>query len=469
MNDRLPFLNENVPLPHHVAKYEGGVSFRFAMIQDVIHERFSKHSQAYYQARNDLTRQKLANATHDDTTRFPLYDDLGAGLDRLGRSDDAVSVIRAKLAAQMTKGLKDRDLYTSYANLGTFLIHGNFKKASSGDLDAKSRMREGIEFIRKSVEVNPQAHFGREQWQAAIAEFLLATIDRPDLLKTYDCLGNRLGLDIPDILDRETNWVNMPYGRAFDPAFSQGKVDAEVPGFFVEGIDVGAASQWKSLNSIRNHITKIGAETGWENVPVPSHRTPVAFDEPMLGIIGMWRQGGGANPHFALAIGETMLRVGQRYLAWSAFERAGRLASRYSSDQKLQDFLVEHCRKRQSDLEASFRFKPNARPNLRAQSDTEIEYGTNYQKEYQAFETQALRGMSINDPHFYEAFPRKGEDIASKSGPEEIYSRLPREKYAKYGAEQRHALSVFGAGVGALCCVGLLTVKKAKRSLSSTI
>ena len=39
-----------------------------------------------------------------------------------------------------------------------------------------------------------------------------------------------------------------------------------------------------------------------------SHFVPVAFDEPTLGIIGMWRLCGGAHPYFALALGETMLR-----------------------------------------------------------------------------------------------------------------------------------------------------------------
>jgi hypothetical protein len=31
------------PLPHHVPQYAGGLSFRFAMIHDVLHERFEKH------------------------------------------------------------------------------------------------------------------------------------------------------------------------------------------------------------------------------------------------------------------------------------------------------------------------------------------------------------------------------------------------------------------------------------------
>ena len=40
-----PFLVERTPLPHHVPQYRGGLSLRFAMVQDVIHERFPKHGQ----------------------------------------------------------------------------------------------------------------------------------------------------------------------------------------------------------------------------------------------------------------------------------------------------------------------------------------------------------------------------------------------------------------------------------------
>ena len=69
---------------------------------------------------------------------------------------------------------------------------------------------------------------------------------------------------------------------------------------------------------------------------VPSHRMPTSFDEPCLGIVGMWRQGGGANPHFALALAETMLRVGQRYVAWTAYERASRLAERFWPDDAMR-------------------------------------------------------------------------------------------------------------------------------------
>ena len=44
---RLPEQHEihDYPLPQHIPKYEGGVSLRFAMVHDVIHERFPRHGE----------------------------------------------------------------------------------------------------------------------------------------------------------------------------------------------------------------------------------------------------------------------------------------------------------------------------------------------------------------------------------------------------------------------------------------
>ncbi|WP_165246560.1 hypothetical protein [Paludisphaera soli] len=436
-----PFLARMVLPPHHAPKYEGGVAFRFAMAHDVIHERFAKHGPAYYRERDRLVRAKLAGLPADDPSAFDLTDDLGVGLDRLGRSDEAVEVMRAKLARQEAKGLQGRDLYTSYANLGTFLIHGAFKAAAAGDAPARERFREGVGFIRKSVEVNPEAHFGREQWQAAIAEFLLAAMDDPSLLKAYDCLGNRLDRPTGEVLDRETNQLDTGYGRPYDLAFSKGEVPPRSP-------------------SIRDHITKVGAEAGWQEVPVPSHRVPVAFDEPTLGIIGMWRQGGGANPHFALALGETMLRVGQRSIAWTAYERAYRLADRYSADPAIQEFLREHCRKRQAQIVESLASEPARVASLLPQFEAELAYGEGYQKDYQAFEAAKIAaGASIDDETFFDDFPRASEKIASRSGSEERFAQVDRADMNAYIASDIQAKALFGAGLAALAMAAFLRVK----------
>src|SRR3954470_15102969 len=80
-----PFLAEHVLLPHHVPKYAGGVSLRFAMVHDVIHERYPRATSARYRERERLLREKLATLAADDPAEFPLADDLAGSLDRLGR------------------------------------------------------------------------------------------------------------------------------------------------------------------------------------------------------------------------------------------------------------------------------------------------------------------------------------------------------------------------------------------------
>jgi hypothetical protein len=60
----------------------------------------------------------------------------------------------------------------------------------------------------------------------------------------------------------------------------------------------------------REDRTRVGRVAEWQSILRTGAGRPLAFDEPTLGIIGMCRLGGGANPHFALALAETMLRVG---------------------------------------------------------------------------------------------------------------------------------------------------------------
>src|SRR5262249_8946433 len=141
------------PLPHHIPKYPGGVSLRFAMVHDVIHERFARHGQAYYEERNRRVRQELDRRKGEQSLqRMPsadylaLFEDRGAGLDYVGRHGEAVTVLRDKLKLQKAHGFRGRQLYTTYANLGTFLIHGNFHRAMTGNQAGKNRLREGLWF-----------------------------------------------------------------------------------------------------------------------------------------------------------------------------------------------------------------------------------------------------------------------------------------------------------------------------------
>ena len=115
------------PLPHHIPKYPGNLTLRFAMGHDVIHERFPRHGPAYYRARNQSVKEALktlnpAKKGAAADQYFRLLDDLGVGLEFLGQHQEAVDLMRQKLVDQRALGYTDKELYSTYANLGTFLI-----------------------------------------------------------------------------------------------------------------------------------------------------------------------------------------------------------------------------------------------------------------------------------------------------------------------------------------------------------
>jgi hypothetical protein len=160
----------------------------------------------------------------------------------------------------------------------------------------------------------------------------------------------------------------------------------------------------------RNLITRVGAEAGWSDVDT-SQPIPSPFDEPTLGIIGMWRLGSGANPYFALALGEIMLRVGQRYIAWTAFERAALMAGGIWPDAKIQEGILAHCRRRQKGIEEQLPAREVV--ELRPRFEKELAFGQRYQKAYQGYEAATIaQGLSIDDPRFYDGF-----DFEARLGP----------------------------------------------------
>lgn len=428
------------PLPHHIPKYEGGVSLRFAMVHDVIHERFARHGKAYYTERNRRARlaiaeerRKQGSAGRPSPDYFAWCDDLGAGLDYLGEHDEAVRMLRAKLREQEALNYQGRDLYTTYANLGTFLIHGNFRKARDGDEAAKERLREGLAFIHKSIDVNPQAHFGREVWQAEVVEYMLAAMENPTILSKFDLIGDKL------TSYWDTEWLGSSYWpHNWDT--HQGRHAAAF---------LKAPYSKEKAASIRSSIACVGAEDGWKGVVRTSHQEPVPFDEPTLGIIGMWRLGGGANPHFALTLGEIMVRVGQRYIAWCAYERAVQMKDRFWPDAAIQEQFVTHCRARQAAIEKQLP-EPD-REQLRPRFEAELAYGQRYQREYQQYEADRIAaGVLIEDPHFYDDFHTQHAAIASPLGEADQYIAVSRVEEISLRIRTVLASMIFFTGLGAL-------------------
>jgi hypothetical protein len=421
-----------LPYPHHVPKSPGGVSLRFAMVQDVLTERYAHHGRAYYLARNRVAREDLARLPPGGPWDA-ASDDLAAGLDGLGDQEGAVRVMREKLASQTERGVADLGLYATYANLGTFLIHGNLRSAQAGDTAARDQLGEGLGFIQRAIAVNPDAHFGREQWQVAAIEFLIAASEKQELLRTFDLIGNRLDADIDP---RERRVFGIPSWTA--------------GGAHIYGSRFRQENALPRDETLVEYIQHVGAEYGWPANLIASNPKPVPFDEPVLGVVGMWREGGGPNSHFALCLGEVMLRVGQRYLAWTAFERATRLADDYWPGPELQQFLRDHCRKRQAMIEAQLSAEEVAQ--LRPQFDAELAYGQRYQQEYGEYEAEQIAaGRLLDDTHFYDDFHAGRPPIASPVGPEDelrVISEID-EWQSNWLPGPRAGYAVFGMGLGA--------------------
>lgn len=123
---------------------------QFPYVHELIAGQFLRHSDAYYQWRiEDRSAKPAAERTPAD------YDDLAVAYEKLGQHDRAIEVIQEKIASWPEEGR-----YESEANLGTFLIHAG-------------RYEEGLEHIERAIEINPEAHFGREVYQRLLVEYVM--------------------------------------------------------------------------------------------------------------------------------------------------------------------------------------------------------------------------------------------------------------------------------------------------------
>lgn len=136
---------------------------RFPEAQELIAGHFVRHSTAYYEWRiSDRTAKPVDQRTPID------FDDIAVAYDKLGQHDMAIETIRDKMARW-----PDQRRYESEANLGTFQIHA-------------ARFEEGLQHINRAIEINPDAHFGREIYQKLLVEYVIESRRRDDKLPLND-------------------------------------------------------------------------------------------------------------------------------------------------------------------------------------------------------------------------------------------------------------------------------------------
>ncbi len=404
---------ELLPAPWLVPKQAGGTALRLAMIHDVLHERFYLHGPAWFHHRHQQVERELA--TYDDGAKakdaryFTLLDDLAVDFDRLGKASEGIPILRRKLDLEQPLGADGKrpapeaKFYTTYANLGTLLAHHHLKGALAKDPDALAGLREGLAFIEQSVAVNPDAHFGRERWQVVTLRYLLRASENPKFLTTSDLMGVGWNASNPTPFRGGYPYAILEQFRD-DEAFRHRLVSGPR-----EPLDADL------IGSIRDSIPVVmTSDQEWMKQCGQDLRLPFTFDEPALAFVGIWTLGSGANPHFALALAHLMDGLGQRAIAWNAYERTSELAGKFWSDPAVQQELVTYCRDRQSVLE---RLMTVSADTLRKQHHAELAYGRAEQAAYQAYEAEQITaGKNPSDARFYDAFFQGRPPIASDPG-----------------------------------------------------
>jgi hypothetical protein len=466
-----------LPEPYLVPKQPGGLSLSLAMVHDVLHERYVRPGKAYYaeRARRLQTELPVAGEEPADNLAPTIagLNDLAVAQFYLGETVESLATLDRKqlLQSELDKawqrdkadqstdrsgaswvtGQADRlELYRTYANRGTFLILDALRAGLRENPAAQDELAKGTEIIREAVAMNGDSHFGREPWQLVILEFLQAVCREPELLLEFDMLGQRLDGEVlagraPHVTGWPERWQTLSLNENAWNSLLGSTADEK------EQLIRGEIRE--------NWITRVGAEPGWnENVP-SIHRQPIPFDEPTLAIVGMWMIGGGPNPHFALAIGGAMERIGELELAWQAYQRAELMAGHVWPVESIQRGFIEHCQRRREKLEAMLAAeKPNTeaseiRASLKRNFDEELARGQKYQEAYHAFESERVAGgHAPGSDDFYKPFYESSGQIASDSEGYDVVRIVRKDS----GLADQLSAMLLGAGVLALPAAILL-------------
>ena len=111
---------------------------QFPSTLELITGKFLRHTPEFYYWRIQQRTKQLTGTLADSL----LYDDLAVAYSKLGNDEKAIEIMMKQDSIAPNR-------YETYANLGTFYIHDG-------------KLRDGLIYISKAIEINPNAHFGRE-------------------------------------------------------------------------------------------------------------------------------------------------------------------------------------------------------------------------------------------------------------------------------------------------------------------
>lgn len=217
---------------------------------DLVTGRFHVHGARYYQVRVLDSTRRLKAAPDD----LAAYDDLAVAYERLKMRDKAVATMAAKLRA-LSRRPSPEHQYRYHANLGTFHAHqGDFAKA--------------LVELRKAVQLNPDAHFGREHFQIDLIRYVQACRANPALWGEQNFLS----------------WAGYKVGkRPFATFISKLSMTGKAP---------------------------------------PQGDKAKTLAETVEGVGGMIRYGGIEGPELFRSLGDVFNKERHLHLAWWSYQRA---------------------------------------------------------------------------------------------------------------------------------------------------
>jgi tetratricopeptide (TPR) repeat protein len=163
----------------------------FPGITEIITGRFDRFPPLYYEMRLQRVQAELL----DTPDALDLYDDAGVASDRIGLHDEAIKWMEKKRAILDDLASDGIDIseheYRYLANLGTFHIHRWLK--SGATRDDLSDVERSHELIKAAIELNPDAHFGRERYQLLAIQWILdgythvqSELQQPSIVEAMD-------------------------------------------------------------------------------------------------------------------------------------------------------------------------------------------------------------------------------------------------------------------------------------------
>jgi hypothetical protein len=424
-------------------KVPGGTALRLAMVHDVLHERYLRHGSAWYEQRARLARAVIAKGEPSEVgPSIPVLDamdDLAVALIMLHHEADAIGVMRDKMkllgeapaslptttsqdylstdldemAANHPLTALEHHRYSAHANLGTALVLEAFSEIGKNDSATSSELKEGLAETERAIVLNPIAHFGRENWQAITVAHLLGCIAQPSILTKFTLAGQPL--------DAETGAAFHHYSRTY---------------YFIRMQQESLTDDTLSNDvrtRLRTLVESMELDGDWASGVHSPFNGKYPFDEPLLGMIGMWTLGGGPNPHFALAIARLMEACDERFIAWDAYERACEFPAGFWPTGDVSATVTRYCRARQDAIARAVAPADPAgwQAQQRKAHAEELAWGRAYQQAYQDFEKRQIEaGVSLDDPHFYDAFFKGRPAIASAVGhADDIFVTWTKPRY----------------------------------------